>query len=85
MTDGFELGKKQGSDTQLFLVTGDLPAVTVGETRRIQIKHQGARIQVFVDGSKLVDYTDPHPLPGSGSIGLYEEDSQVRFDSLAIS
>ena len=84
-TNGFELGKKQGSDTQLFLVTGDVPAIAVGEKRRIQVKAQGARIQVFVDGSKLVDFTDPSPLLGAGSIGLYEEDSQVRFESLSIS
>jgi hypothetical protein len=83
-TNGFELGKKQGSDTQQFLVTGDLPAIKVGQQRRIQVKTQGARIQVFVDGAKLVDYVDPHPL-GAGSVGLYEEDSQVRFDSFSVS
>jgi hypothetical protein len=31
----------------------------------------------------VVDYTDPNPLR-SGSVGLYEEDSQVRFDSLSL-
>ena len=83
-TNGFELGKKQGSDQQIFLVTGDLPAAAVGQTRRIQVVAQGPRIQVFVDGSRVVDYVDPQPL-GSGSVGLYEEDSQARFDSLSIS
>jgi hypothetical protein len=83
-TNGFELGKKQGSDQQIFLVTGDLPAAAVGQTRRIQVVAQGPRIQVFVDGSKIVDYVDPQPL-GNGSVGLYEEDSQARFDSLSIS
>ena len=83
-TNGFELGKKQGSDEQIFLVTGALPAAAVGQTRQIRIAAQGPRIQVFVDGSKVVDYVDPNPL-GSGSVGLYEEDSQARFDSLSIS
>lgn len=82
-TNGFELGKKQGSDTQHFLVTGDLPGIAVGQQRRVQVKTQGARIQVFVDGSKVVDYVDPRPL-GAGSVGLYEEDAQVRFDSLSV-
>lgn len=84
-TNGFELGKKQGSDTQIFLVTGDLPAIAIGQQRRIQVKAQGAHIQVFVDGAKLVDYVDPHPLLGNGSVGLYEEDAQARFDSFVVS
>lgn len=83
-TNGFELGKKQGSDTQIFLVTGALPAAAVGQERQIQVRTDGARIQVAVDGRQVVDYTDPHPL-GAGSVGLYEEDSQARFDSLSIS
>jgi len=82
-TNGFELGKKQGSDTQQFLVSGDLPAIAVGQQRRIQVKTLGPRIQVFVDGAKLVDYVDPHPLK-AGSVGLYEEDAQVRFNSFSV-
>lgn len=83
-TNGFELGKKQGSDTQHFLVTGDTPAQAVGQWRKIRIELSGARIQAFVDGTRVFDYTDPNPLLGSGSVGLYEEDAQVRFDSLTI-
>jgi hypothetical protein len=83
--NGFELGKKQGSDTQHFLVTGDQPNQAVGEWKRIRLVVQGARIQAFVDGTRIFDYTDPNPLLGLGSVGLYEEDAQVRFDSLAIS
>ena len=82
-TNGFELGKKQGSDTQQFLVSGDLPAIAVGQQRRIHVKTLGPRIQVFVDGAKLVDYVDPHPLK-AGSVGLYEEDAQVRFNSFSV-
>ena len=83
-TNGFELGKKQGSDTQIFLVTGALPAAAVGQERQIQVRTDGPRIQVAVDGQAVVDYTDPNPL-GAGSVGLYEEDAQARFDSLSIS
>jgi hypothetical protein len=82
-TDGFELGKKQGSDKQIFLVTGDLPHVTIGVPRRVQVRTQGARIRVVVDGTPVVDFTDPNPLLGPGSVGLYEEDSKVRFESIS--
>jgi hypothetical protein len=85
-TNGFELGKKQGSDTQIFLATGNLPAIEVGPTgRHIEVRAQGPRIRVFVDGSQLIDFTDPNPLLGAGSVGLYEEDSRARFDSFSVS
>src|SRR5262249_19285222 len=83
-TNGFELGKKQGSDTQVFLATGDLPAAAVGVPQRIEIRAEGARIRVSVDGVEVVDFTDPRPLLEAGSVGLYEEDARVRFESLSI-
>jgi hypothetical protein len=82
-TNGVELGKKQGSDAQIFLATGDLPRLDLDRARAITVRAQGARIRVSVDGTQVIDYTDPHPLLAPGSVGLYEEDSQVRFDSLA--
>jgi hypothetical protein len=84
-TNGYELGKKQGSDAQVFLATGDLPALAVGTSRRIQVQVSGPRIRVYVDGAKVVDYVDPSPLTGAGSVGLYEEDSRVAFTSVATS
>jgi hypothetical protein len=84
-TNGFELGKKQGSDAQIFLATGDLPELAVGRPLAVQLRVQGSRIRVSVDGTQVVDFTDPHPLAGAGSVGLYEEDSHVRFDSFATS
>jgi hypothetical protein len=83
-TNGFELGKKQGSDEQIFLDTGTLPSLSVGAPRQIQVQAKGPRIRVWVDGAHIVDFTDPHPLAGPGSVGLYEEDSRVRFDSVSI-
>ena len=82
-TNGYELGKKQGSDTQIFLDTGDLPAVVVGEARTVKVVVRGARIRVWVDGVRVVDFTDANPLP-AGSVGLYEEDSRVSFDSVSL-
>lgn len=82
--NGYELGKKQGSDAQIFLVTGDSPRLQLGQPYSIQIRAVGARIRISVNGTQVLDYTDPNPLP-AGSVGLYEEDSSVRFDSVSVS
>jgi hypothetical protein len=81
--NGFELGKKQGSDAQVFLVTGPTPRLQIGRSNRIVISAIGARIRVSVDGVQVLDYTDPQPL-GAGSVGLYEEDASVQFDHLSV-
>jgi hypothetical protein len=83
--NGFELGKKHGSDAQIFLATGDLPRLSVGRAHKVRLQAQGARIRASVDGVEVLDFTDPNPLLSPGSVGLYEEDSHVRFDSLAAS
>jgi len=83
--NGFELGKKQGSDAQIFLATGTAPGIAVGRSTKIVVSAQGARIRAWIDGVQVVDYVDPNPLPGAGSVGLYEEDSHVRFTSFATS
>ena len=83
-TNGFELGKKQGSDTQIFLATGSTPSRAVGTSYQVRIQAQGGRIRVFLDGSQVVDYTDSSPLL-SGSVGLYEEDSKVTFGNVSVS
>ena len=82
--NGWELGKKQGSDTQIFLATGSTPSRPVGATYQVRIQAQGARIRVSLDGAPVVDYTDPSPLR-SGSVGLYEEDAKVTFASVSVS
>jgi hypothetical protein len=82
--NGWELGKKQGSDTQIFLATGDTPRMAVGATYQVRVQAEGARIRVSVNGSPVVDYTDARPLL-SGSVGLYEEDSRVTFGNVSVS
>lgn len=81
--NGYELGKKQGSDAQIFLATGETPTLALGTRYQVLISAIGPRIRVFVNGTQIVDFTDPDPL-ASGSVGLYEEDSRVRFDSVAV-
>lgn len=81
--NGWELGKKQGSDTQIFLATGTAPSRPVGSTYQVRIEAQGGRIRVSLDGTPVVDYTDPSPLL-SGSVGLYEEDAKVTFANVSV-
>jgi hypothetical protein len=81
--NGWELGKKQGSDTQIFLATGGTPARPVGASYQVRIQAQGGRIRVSVDGAQVVDYTDPAPLL-SGSVGLYEEDAKATFANVSV-
>lgn len=83
--NGFELGKKQGSDAQIFLATGNLPTQVIGAPQRVVVQTQGANIQISVNGAPVVNYTDRNPLLSPGSVGLYEEDSHVLFNSFSVS
>lgn len=82
--NGWELGKKQGSDTQIFLATGSTPSEPLGASYQVRVEAQGGRIRVSVNGTQVVDYTDPNPLAG-GSVGLYEEDAKVTFANVSVS
>jgi hypothetical protein len=81
--NGWELGKKQGSDRQIFLATGTAPTLDIGRANHVRIETRGSRIRVLVDGAQVVSYVDPNPLPAGGSVGLYEEDSRVQFRSVS--
>ena len=81
--NGYELGKKHGSDDQIFLATGEAPTLTLGRRHAVRLVVAGPRIRAWVDGAPVLDFTDPNPLPG-GAVGLYEEDARVTFDSVTV-
>jgi hypothetical protein len=81
--NGWELGKKHGSDAQIFLATGSSPRLSIGRKARLRIAAVGSRIRVRVNGVRILDFTDPKPLR-SGSVGLYEEDARVRFGPVTV-
>jgi hypothetical protein len=81
--NGWELGKKHGSDAQIFLATGTSPRLAIGSSARIRVTAVGPRIRVWVGGVQILDFTDPKPLR-RGSVGLYEEDARVRFGPVTV-
>jgi hypothetical protein len=81
--NGWELGKKQGSDAQIFLATGNSPELAIGRQAHLRISAAGPTIRVYVGGKELVEYTDDGPLT-AGAVGLYEEDSLARFSDVRV-
>ena len=78
--NGWELGKKHGSDDQIFLTTGSSPVARVGYADTVKITVVKATITIWVNGRQIARYTDRRPI-GSGAIGIYEEDAHVHFDN----
>jgi endoglucanase len=85
---------------QRFFVTDSSTSYPIGTTwHTIRVRQIGARIQVWVDGDLKADFTDGPGSAGfpawgatagetvltDGGIALYQEDSRVQFDNLAIS
>ncbi len=82
-TNGIELGKYDGG-SQTFLYTANSPKLTIGQWSTWRINVVGNHIIIYVDGVKAVDYIDStmsNQLK-SGSIGMYNEDSNVNFDNI---
>lgn len=82
-TDGYELGKKQGSYDQIFLVNKSDRQFPINRSYRIKIIARDKNIFAYVDGKLLLSYTDRDYIK-SGAFCLYEEDSHVHFDNVLI-
>lgn len=97
-TGGFELGKVDQSiglsGGQRFLWT-DSTAFTVGTWYNLEVRQDGARIRVWIDGTLRADFTDGPGSGGSpswgtageivmtgGSVGMYHEDARVQFGNV---
>jgi hypothetical protein len=98
---GFQLEKKdnnnQDDSAEIFLVTQNSPSVKLDTWQKWQITVTGTetgtpRIQIWIDGVKIVDYLDNQPgiprnseiMKQGGPIVLYTEDAAVGFDNVAI-
>jgi hypothetical protein len=98
---GFQLEKKdnnnQDDSAEIFLVTQNSPSVKLDTWQKWQIAVTGTetgtpRIQIWIDGVKIVDYIDNQSgiprnseiMKQGGSIVLYTEDAAVGFDNVVI-
>lgn len=84
--NGWELAKRdpayQGG--QRIMATGNTPAFRVNQWYDVRVEHSGAEMTVFVDGARLVIFTDAERPYAFGKIALYSEDAAVRFDNVRV-
>jgi hypothetical protein len=88
--NGIELGKKDcdtctdSVDGQQFLVTKDFPTLHLNKWSHWKISAIGNHIQIFVDGTKVIDYIDKTMSPklSAGNIAMYSEDAYARYDNM---
>lgn len=91
-SDGIELGKKDcdtcsnSVEGQQFLFTKDYPTLQLDKWTHWKIIMNGNHIQIFADGTQVVNYTDDdmNPQISAGAIAMYTEDAYVRFDNMNI-
>jgi hypothetical protein len=82
--NGWELDKVTGG-VQHFLATGSGRKFPIGSKYSVVINQAGGRLSVSVNSRALVTYTDTSPTAlDGGSIGLYCEDSAVRFGDVTL-
>jgi len=89
-TNGYELGKKDNTcqcEQQIFLKTGTSLKNTIGTWYHVDIYVVGNHITVYVDNNKIIDMYDTTMssyFNNGGSIGLYTEDAEVRYDNVSV-
>ena len=84
--NGWELGKEDPAypGAQRFLATGSTPVYPVGGTYTVKIVQIGNVMTVYVNGALVTTFTDTERPYASGQIGLYNEDSNVRFTNVVV-
>ena len=84
--NGWELGKEDPAypGAQRFLATGSTPVYPVGGTYTVKIVQNQNVMTVYVNGALVTTFTDTERPYASGRIGLYNEDSNVRFTNVVV-
>jgi hypothetical protein len=83
--DGWELAKEDAAyrGKQRFLAYSYARAFPIGATYEIRIRHVGADVNVWVDGKRIVAFTDRERPYRAGSIALYAEDATALYEPVA--
>ena len=84
--DGWELAKQDAAyrGSQRFLAYSYARRFPIGRSYRIRVRHVGNTITVWVDGTRIVRFTDRARPYRSGAIALYAEDSSVRYTAVYV-
>jgi hypothetical protein len=90
--EGIELGKTVPPahtgeiPQQVYLVTVGTPKLPLNTWTHWKLTVTGNRIQIWLNGTKYIDYTDTNmtPILASGVVGMYCEDSLVDFRNMVI-
>jgi GH18 family chitinase len=84
--NGWELGKEDPAyaGSQRFLATGSTPVFPIGAWHIVRIVQSSNIITVYVNGQLITTFTDTQTPYTTGRIGLYDEDSNVRFANVAV-
>ncbi len=84
--DGWELGKEDPlyPELQRFLSSGAEPHLVLGTPNVVRVVQRSATIWVYVDGRSVTQFSDLERPYFLGSLGLYCEDSIVRFGSVTV-
>lgn len=84
--NGWELGKADPAypGAQRFLATGSSPVFPVGTAHAVKIVQTGDVLKAYADGALLATFTDAERPYLAGRIGLYNEDSRVRFANVSV-
>ncbi|MBV8636500.1 MAG: hypothetical protein JO322_00305 [Candidatus Eremiobacteraeota bacterium] len=84
--NGWELGKEDPGykRSQRFLSSGTEPHLVLGTPNVVRVVQRSATIWVYVDGQSVTQFSDLERPYFLGSLGLYCEDSIVRFGSVNV-
>lgn len=82
--NGWELGKRDPAypGGQRFLATGGLET-PIGQWRDVRIVQRGDVILAWLDGERLVRFTDRERPYRGGAIGMYTEDAVTDWDRIS--
>ncbi len=58
--------------------------MTIGQWDDYKIIVKDANIQVYINGSRVINHTDNSSPLLSGRIGLYNEDAKVYYDDVKV-